>query len=82
MFDELLARGAQEGRRAIALTPRQREIVQLFAEGRSAREIGELLAISPRTVESHKYKIMQDLGLTTGAQLIHYAMTQGLVPDQ
>jgi DNA-binding NarL/FixJ family response regulator len=82
MFDELLARGRDGWRRAIALTPRQREIVQLLAEGKSAREIGTLLEISPRTVESHKYKIMQDLGLTTSAQLVHYALAQGLIGDQ
>jgi DNA-binding CsgD family transcriptional regulator len=53
--------------------------VQLLAEGKSAKEIGALLDISARTVESHKYKIMEDLGLKTSAQLVQYAIGQGLV---
>jgi DNA-binding NarL/FixJ family response regulator len=78
-FEELLARGSRRHKATIALTPRQREIVQLLAEGKSAKEIGALLDISARTVESHKYKIMEDLGLKTSAQLVQYAVSQGLV---
>jgi DNA-binding NarL/FixJ family response regulator len=62
-----------------ALTPRQREIVQLLAEGRSAKEIGAALSISSRTVEFHKYQIMEVLGLHTTAELVHFAIKQGLV---
>jgi DNA-binding NarL/FixJ family response regulator len=60
-------------------TPRQREIRQLLAEGRSAKEIGSLLQISARTVESHKYQMMEALGLRTNADLIHLAIQSGLV---
>jgi DNA-binding NarL/FixJ family response regulator len=61
------------------LTPRQREILQLLAEGRSAKEIGSVLQISARTVESHKYQMMETLGLRTNADLIHLAIQSGLV---
>jgi DNA-binding NarL/FixJ family response regulator len=63
----------------IALTPRQRQVLQLLAEGKSAKEIGALLDISARTVETHKYKMMDDLGVKTSAQLIQHAIRQGLI---
>lgn len=61
------------------LTPRQREIVQLLAEGRSAKEIADLLGISARTVEFHKYQVMEALRLTNSAELIHFAIKHGLI---
>lgn len=61
------------------LTPRQREILQLFAEGRSAKEIAATLAVSTRTVEFHKYQLMERLHLHTGAELVHFAIKHGLV---
>ncbi len=61
------------------LTGRQREVLQLLAEGHSAREIGDLLFVSPRTVEFHKYKIMEELGIHNSAELVHYAIKTGLV---
>ena len=63
----------------VALTPRQREILQLVAEGRSAKEIASSLSISSRTVEFHKYQMMETLGLHTNAELIHFAIKHGLV---
>jgi len=62
------------------LTPRQREILQLLAEGCSAKEFGSRLQISARTVESHKYQMMESLGLRTNADLIHLAIQSGLTP--
>jgi DNA-binding NarL/FixJ family response regulator len=64
---------------AAALTPRQREILQLFAEGCSAKEIGSMLDISPRTVEFHKYHLMESLKLQSSAELIHFAIKNGIV---
>ena len=64
---------------AATLTPRQREILQLLAEGRSAKEIGAALSISPRTVEFHKYQLMESLQLHTSAELILYAIKHGIV---
>ncbi|MBY0373880.1 MAG: LuxR C-terminal-related transcriptional regulator, partial [Bryobacteraceae bacterium] len=67
------------GRQTIEVTPRQREVLQLLAEGKSAKEIGALLDISPRTVETHKYKMMDDLGVKTTAELIQHAVRLGLI---
>jgi DNA-binding NarL/FixJ family response regulator len=64
---------------AQTLTPRQREILQLVAEGRSAKEIAAELAISARTVEFHKYQIMEAHGLHSSAELIHFAIKHGIV---
>jgi DNA-binding NarL/FixJ family response regulator len=64
---------------AASLTPRQREILQLLAEGRSAKEIGAALGISARTVEFHKYQMMESLGLRTNAELVHFAIKHGIV---
>jgi DNA-binding NarL/FixJ family response regulator len=62
-----------------ALTARQREVLQLFAEGRSAKEIAGLLSISPRTVEFHKYQMMETLGLRNNTDLTHFAIKHGIV---
>jgi DNA-binding NarL/FixJ family response regulator len=62
-----------------SLTPRQREVLQLAAEGQSAKQIASTLGISPRTVEFHKYQAMEALGLHTSADLIHFAIRNGLV---
>jgi DNA-binding NarL/FixJ family response regulator len=77
-------RQAQRGSRdandpARSLTSRQREILQLLAEGCSAKEIGARLAISPRTVEFHKYQIMEAHGFHSSADLIHFAIKHGIV---
>jgi DNA-binding NarL/FixJ family response regulator len=62
-----------------SLTARQREILQLFAEGRSAKEISALLNISARTVEFHKYQMMETLGLNNSTELTHFAIKHGIV---
>jgi DNA-binding NarL/FixJ family response regulator len=64
---------------ADSLTTRQREILQLLAEGRSAKEIAATLAISPRTVEFHKYQMMETHGLHSTAELIQFAIKHGVV---
>ena len=64
---------------AAALTLRQREVLQLLAEGRSAKEIATTLSISTRTVEFHKYQMMETLGIHTNAELIHFAIKHGVV---
>jgi DNA-binding NarL/FixJ family response regulator len=61
------------------LTPRQREILQLIAEGRSIKEISAILNISHKTVEFHKYEIMNRLGVRTTAELTKYAVKHGIV---
>jgi DNA-binding NarL/FixJ family response regulator len=62
-----------------SVTSRQREILQLLAEGRSAKQIAETLAISPRTVEFHKYQMMEAHGLHSSAELINFAIKRGIV---
>jgi DNA-binding NarL/FixJ family response regulator len=62
-----------------AMTPRQREVLRLFADGRTAKEIGVELGISARTVETHKYELMRTLGLKTSAELVHFAIRHGIV---
>lgn len=64
---------------AAALTPRQREVLQLVAEGRSAKEIASDLVISTRTVEFHKYQMMESLGLHNSTELILFAVKHQLV---
>ena len=49
--------------RANALTPRQREVVQLLAEGKSMKEVASVLKVTPRTVAFHKYRVMEELNL-------------------
>lgn len=61
------------------LTVRQREVLQLLAEGYSAKEVSTVLEISRRTVEYHKYRIMKILGLHKSAELIQFAVQHGLV---
>ena len=60
--------------RAKALTPRQREVVQLLAEGKSMKEVASVLNVTPRTVAFHKYRIMEELSLRTTADLIQFAI--------
>ena len=58
---------------------RQREVMQLLAEGKSAKEIAKILHISTRTVEFHKYNMMEQLGIKTSAELVHFAIKHGIV---
>lgn len=70
-----------EGGKEDKLTARQREVLQLLAEGRSIKEIAAILDISSRTVEFHKYSLMETLGLKTSADLVRYAVKHGIVNE-
>jgi DNA-binding NarL/FixJ family response regulator len=61
------------------LTPRQREVLQLIAEGKTMKEAAGILHISTRTAETHKYEMMQVLGVKTSAELIKHAIRLHLV---
>lgn len=74
MLDVLLQRRARPERRGAELTARQREVVQLIAEGHTAREIAEILNLSPKTVEYHKYRVIELLQLDSVADLKQYAL--------
>ena len=64
------------------LTPRQREVLQLLAEGRAMKEVADLLLVSSRTIAFHKYTIMDQLGMKTSAELVQYALEHGMLKKQ
>jgi two-component system, NarL family, response regulator NreC len=63
----------------VELTSRQREVLRLIVEGRRMKEIAEILKLSPRTVETHKYELTRALGVQSTAELIRYAIEHKLV---
>jgi DNA-binding NarL/FixJ family response regulator len=63
---------------AQTLSPRQREVLQLVAEGKATKEIASILNVSVKTVEFHKTRIMKELGLRSAAELTKYAIATGL----
>jgi len=71
--------GPQQTDQLASLTLRQREILRLLAEGLSAKQIAAKLGISHRTVEFHKYKMMESLGAKTNAEVIQFAVKHGIV---
>jgi DNA-binding NarL/FixJ family response regulator len=70
---------ASQAKQQKTITPRQREVLQLISEGLTMKEIAAELKISTRTAESHKYEIMQTLGVETTAELIRYCLRLGLI---
>jgi two-component system response regulator NreC len=64
-----------------SLTPREKEVLRLVAEGYSNKEIAEKLVISLSTVHSHRSKVMRKLGLSTCFELVQYARQRGLIQD-
>jgi DNA-binding NarL/FixJ family response regulator len=75
----LVNRRRQPSKVYVELTGRQREVLQLIAEGRTMKEIAFQLGISARTAESHKYEMMQSLGVQTTADLIRHAIKINLI---
>jgi DNA-binding NarL/FixJ family response regulator len=73
-----LIQGDQDNTRH-ELTSRQREVLQLLAEGRSMKEVGSVLSLTPRTVAFHKYRIMEQLKVKSTAELIQYAVKHHIV---
>lgn len=63
------------------LTPRQREVLQLVAEGKTTKQISALLNISPKTVEFHRNSLMDELGVRTTAELTRYALSRGIINE-
>lgn len=78
-LNEIFVRNPKAVNRPQHLTDRQREVLQMLAEGRSLREIANLLKISYRTVRFHKVRIMEELGLSKNAELVKYAMKHGMI---
>jgi DNA-binding NarL/FixJ family response regulator len=71
---ELFIQNPHPKRQDRSLTPRQRQVVQLLAEGRSMKQAADVLKVTPRTVAFHKYRIMEGLGLKTSAELVQFAI--------
>jgi len=78
-MNEIFVRDPKAVERPQHLTDRQREVLQMLAEGRSLREIAMLLKISYRTVRFHKVRIMEELGISKNAELVKYAMKHGMI---
>jgi DNA-binding NarL/FixJ family response regulator len=82
MTRDVMTRMAHRSKgRTTPLTPRQREVLRLIAQGRRMKDIAAVLQISTRTVETHKYEMMQALGVQSTAELVRYAIQHGLVTD-
>ena len=67
-----------EGQKKLTLTPRQREVLKLVIEGCTMKEVANRMGISTRTAESHKYEMMEGLGVDSTAELIQYAVKLGM----
>ncbi len=78
-MQESFIRNPQGRKHHESLTPRQKEVVHLLAEGKSMKEAADILRLAPRTVAFHKYRVMQDLGLKTNADLIRFAIKNRIV---
>jgi len=74
-----LTQGTKQKKTSERLTPRQREVLQLLAEGHSMKQAAVILNVTQRTIAFHKYRMMDNLGLKTTAELIHFAIKQHLV---
>ncbi len=72
-------RGPGPARPTGQLSTRQREVLQLLAEGRTMKEIAQIMKITPRTVAFHKYSMMHELGIKSSAGLVQYAVKLGVV---
>jgi two-component system response regulator NreC len=64
------------------LSEREREVVKLTAEGHTAQQAGEILSLSPKTIETYRHRAMQKLGLTNRAELVRYALRAGLLESE
>jgi DNA-binding NarL/FixJ family response regulator len=79
---EALMSAPQEKKGAVEPTSRQREVLQLLAEGRSMKEAARILGVTPRTIAFHKYRVMKRFRLKSNAELIQFAIRQGVIQIQ
>jgi DNA-binding NarL/FixJ family response regulator len=77
--EDWVARKARAQQFSKALTPRQREVIQLFAEGYSIKQIADQLNLSQKTIEFHKHHIMQSFDLKSNAELVLFALKHDLI---
>jgi len=73
-MDEAFIRDPEGQYKEKRLTPREREVIQLLAEGKTMKEAADILKITPRTIAFHKYQVMERLGIKTSAGLIQFAI--------
>lgn len=78
-LEKLFIRDPRPMKHPRKLTVRETEILQLFAEGRSGKEIADILGVSNRTVWYHKYRIQEDLGCSSTAELVQYAIKHAMI---
>ena len=79
VVEDLRLRPAARSRRNSILTPREREVVKLLAEGNSVRKVADMLGLSAKTVEAHKFNLMRKLDIHNKAQLVTYAIQKKIV---
>jgi DNA-binding NarL/FixJ family response regulator len=79
VIKEYVRRTSHEGDSADSLTPRQREVLQMIAEGKTTKQIALILKVSVKTVESHRAQLMKRLGVQDLASLVRHAVRIGLV---
>jgi DNA-binding NarL/FixJ family response regulator len=80
LTQDVISRLSTTAEDPVSLTPRQREVLRLLADGKRMKEIAAILGLSTRTVETHKYEMMQALGLGSTAELVRYAIKHDLTP--
>jgi len=79
LVDDFRSRSAAGMSRGTALTPREREVVKMLAEGNSVRQIAGILGLSMKTIEAHKFNLMRKLDIHNKAQLVMYAIQKKIV---
>jgi DNA-binding NarL/FixJ family response regulator len=79
MVDDLRLRSVPVPTRNVKLTPREREVIKVLAEGQSVRDIAQSLGLSRKTVEAHKFNLMRKLDIHSKAQLVSYAVQKKIV---
>ena len=82
VIKEYVSDQEQEKSAFSVLSQREREVLQLLAEGKTTKQVGKRLHISPKTVEAHRLKIMEKLGINNTAQLTKYAIQEGLTKPE
>ena len=79
LVDDFRSRTASGGPKGPNLTPREREVVKMLAEGHSVRQIAGILGVSMKTIEAHKFNLMRKLDIHNKAQLVMYAIQKKIV---
>lgn len=79
MYNAYISRRSKKSRQKVSITEREREVIELFCEGITVKEIADRLNISKRTIDTHKANIMQKLGFHSTVELVKYAIREGII---